>query len=172
MSEQNEIENSNTLAPMIKKGRYTLHFDEVTEGKIQDFCEIFSIELKKFIVNTVGYFLFIIEDDIESNAYDLIGGYFDVSKFRSEQPTGKTPKASEKKITIEIEFPHLISKAIWHLTDEIPPTPEEFIEDTVKWSIADIISKIKKYEYDFLDKYKDFSKVQKSTQQIYEQNLL
>lgn len=172
MIEQNDFENSNVLASTENKKRFTLRFSEDTIRRIRVFCESFFIELNEFIANTIRYYLYTIGEDIESNEFDLIGRYYDISKLVGMQPLDIPHEISEKKSTINTEIPPLISKAVEDLCNEIPSTPEEFIEDIVKWSIDDIINKIKKDEYDFLDKYKDLSIVQKSIQQIYEKKLL
>ncbi|GAH02464.1 unnamed protein product [marine sediment metagenome] len=73
MIEQNEIENSDVSILLEHKKRYKLHFDEEIAERIQIFCEIFNLKLSKFIVNTVIYYLYVIEDDIESNENTIIG---------------------------------------------------------------------------------------------------
>ena len=171
MMGQNEIENSNVLASTENK-RYKLHFDQVISEKIQDFCRIFKVKLNKFIVNSVGCYLYDIEDDIYSKEYDLIGRYFDVSKLVTIKPVDDNHETTEKNITIETDIPPLISKAIKHICDEIPLVQEEFIEDTVSWTIKDVLNKIKEDDYRFLGKYKDFSKISKTIDQIYEEGLV
>ena len=167
-----EIEEFNTTTQIENKKRYKLHFNEDTIGKIRVFCESFHIELNKFIVNTVGYFLFDIGDDIGTKGFDLIGGYYNVSKLVGVQSSNNNREMNDKFHEIEAEFPLLISKAIDYVCDEIPLTPEEFIEDTINWSIVNIMVHIKKERYDFLDKYKDFSTITESIDQIYKKNLL
>ena len=166
MREQNKIENSNISILAEHKKRYKLHFDEEIAERVQMFCEIFNVKLNKFIVNTVIYYLYVIEDDIESNEKTLIGRYYDVSKLVGSQPIDTTHKNFERHNEIKVEFPLSIFKAIENICDNISLTPEEFIEDTVNWSINDIIENIKKGRYHFLDKYKDFSKITKSIQQL------
>lgn len=166
MIEPNEIEDSKVLPTIENKKRYKLQFNEDTIGTIRVFCESFHIELNKFIVNTVGYFLYDIENDIESKEYDLIGGYFDVSKLVDVQSSNNTREMNEKINEIKAEFPLLISKAIDYVCDEIPLTPEKFIEDTINWAIVDIMDHIKEDRYNFLDKYKDFSKITQSIKSI------
>ena len=168
--EPNEIENSNVLVSTENKKRYALHFNEDYTRRIRAFCESFFIDLNVFIVNAVRDYLYAIEDDIESNAFDLIGGYYDVSKLLGIQSSDTPLEVTEKKNIIEAEFPLLVSKAVQGICDEIPYTPEEFIEDIMKWSIDDIIDSIKKGRYDFLGKYKDFTEVIISIQQIYEKD--
>ncbi|GAI66493.1 unnamed protein product, partial [marine sediment metagenome] len=92
------------------KKRYKLHFNEDTIGTIQVFCESFHIELNKFIVNTVGYFLFfsfnsklfIIErDNLFKIEHQLFNILTDVrSKFISTT-TVELIKKVKKKTTIE-----------------------------------------------------------------------
>ena len=166
MIEQNEIENSNVSILKEYKKRYKLYIDVEIAERIQIFCEIFNVKLNKFIVNTVIYYLYVIEDDIESNENSLIGRYYDVSKLVGSQPIDNIHKNFEKNNEIKVEFPHSIFKVIENICDNIPLTPEEFIEDTVTWTINDIIENIKKGRYHFLDKYKDFSKIAKSIQQL------
>lgn len=161
-----EIEEFNTTTQKENKKRYKLHFNEDTIGKIRVFCESFHVELNKFIVNTIGYFLYDIEYDIGSKEFDLIGGYFDISKLVGVQSNNNTREANEKFNEIEAEFPLLISEAIDYVCDAIPLTPEEFIEDTINWEIVDIMDHIKEDRYDFLDKYKDFSKITQSIKSI------
>lgn len=100
-----------------------------------------------------------IREHIESNEFNLIGSYYDVSKLVGIQLLGTPQKIIEKDCIINIEIPPMVSKAVEDLCKEIPSTLEEFIEDIVKWSIHDVVSKIKKGEFDFLVKYKDFSKI-------------
>lgn len=172
MIEPKEIEDSKVLPTIENKKRYKLRFNKDTIGKVRTFCEAFHIELNKFIVNTVGNFLFDIEDDIGSKRFSLIGGYFNVSKLVGVQSSNNTREANEKSNEIEAEIPLLISKAIDYICDKIPLTPEEFIEDTINWAIGDIMDRIKEDRYDFLDKYKNFSKITESIDQIYKKNLL
>ena len=171
MMEQTEIENSNVL-PLAGNKRYKLHFDQVISGKIRDFCEIFKVKLNKFIVSSVGCYLYDIEDDIYSKEYNLIGRYFNISKFVAIQSVDNNHEITEKNIIIEAEFPTLISKAIEYICDEIPLVQEEFIEDTVSWTIENVFKKIKEDDYRFLGKYKDFSKITKTVNQIYEEDLI
>ena len=172
MIEQNEIENSNVLILTENKMRFSLRFSKEIIRKIRVFCESFFIELNEFVINTIRYYLYDIRDDIESNKFDLIGRYYDASKLVGIQPPEIPQEILKKNCTVNVESPPLISKTVEDLCKEIPPTPEEFIEDLMKWSIDDIMNKIKKSEFEFLDKYKDFSKVQKSIQQIFEKNLV
>lgn len=173
MMEPSEIEDSNIFSPIKNKNKYILHFAEDTERKIKVLCETFSIELNVFIINTVGYFLYNIEDDIDSNKYDLTGSYYDVSKLIDDRSVVKNPPVkSEKKYPLEINFPQLILDAIRIYCDEIPLTVEEFIQDTLEWYVDDLVRKVKKGEFDFLEKFKDFSKVQESIQKITDSNLL
>lgn len=88
------------------------------------------------------------------------------------QPRNTTHKKPEKNKTVEAEFPRLISVAIEYVCDEIPLTPEEFIVDTVNGEIDSLIDNIKEGCYDFLAKYKDFSKIEKSIKQFYEEDPL
>ncbi len=154
------------------KKRYKLHFDEDTTKKIRVFCETYSIELTKFVVNTVGCYLYAIEDDIVSNECDLIGAYYDASKLIGIQPTNKIQKEAGKIEVVEVEFPLLISNAIEYICDKIPLTPEEFIEDTLKWSIDDLLNNVKDRDYGFLLKYKDFSKITESINKIYKEGII
>ncbi|MBA7544751.1 hypothetical protein ES705_37112 [subsurface metagenome] len=101
-----------------------------------------------------------------SKDFDLIGGYFDVSKLVDVQSSNNTREKNEKINEIEAEFPLLVSKAIDYICDEISLTHEEFIEDTINWEIVDIMDHIKEDRYDFLDKYKDFSKITQSIKSI------
>ncbi len=162
----NEIEDSNVLLTIENKKRYKLRLNEDMIAKVRAFCESFHVELNKFIVNTVGYFLFEIEDDIGSTGFDLIGGYYNVSKLVGVQSSNNSSEVNEKISEIEAEIPLLISEAIDYVCDEISLTPEEFIEDTINWAIIDLIDRIKKDNYDFLDKYKDFSKITESIKSI------
>ncbi|TKJ23159.1 MAG: hypothetical protein CEE42_12220 [Promethearchaeota archaeon Loki_b31] len=141
-------------------------------AKVRAFCESFLIKLNKFIVNTVGHFLFDIEDDIGSKAFDLIGGYYKVSRLVGVQSSNNTRETNEKFNEIKAEFPLLISEAIDYLCDEIPLTPEEFIVDTINGEIDFLLDNVKEGYYNFLGKYKDFSKITESIDQIYKKNLL
>lgn len=166
MIKQNKIENSDDSILTKHKKRYKLHVDEKIAERIQIFCEIFNIKLNKFVVDTVIYYLYVIEDDIESNENAIIGKFYDISKLVGGQPIDTTHKNFEKYDEINVEFPFSIFEVIEIICDDIPLTPEEFIEDTVTWTIKDIIENITKGRYHFLDKYKDFSKIAKSIQQL------
>ncbi len=166
MIEQNEIENSNVLILPENKMRFSLRFSKEIIRKIRVFCESFFIELNEFVINTISYDLYDIREDIKSNKFDLIGRYYDVSKLAGIQPPDIPHELSEKKSIINAEIPTSISKAVEDLCNEIHSTPEEFMEDIMKWSIKDIVGQIKKGEFEFLDKYKDFSKIAKSIDQI------
>ena len=87
------------------------------------------------------------------------------------QPCNVHHNGPEKNVKVEADFPRLISEAIEYVCDEIPLTPEGFIVDTVTEEIDVLIVKVKEGCYDFLAKYKDFSKIEKSIQQIHEQDL-
>ena len=166
MIEQNEIENSNVLILPENKMRFSLRFSKEIIRKIRVFCESFFIESNEFVINTISYYLYDIREDIGSNKFDLIGRYYDVSKLVGIQPFNTSHEISEKKSSINVEIPPLISKAVEDLCNEIHSTPEEFMEDIMKWSINNIVGQIKKGEFEFLDKYKDFSKIAKSIDQI------
>jgi len=170
--EPKEIEDSNILPTIENEKRYKLRFSKDIMAKVRVFCESFHIELNKFIVNTVGNFLFDIEDDIGSKRFSLIGGYFNVSKLVEVQSSNNTHEANEKINEIEAEFPLLISKAIDYFCDKIPLTPEEFIVDTINEEIDLSIDNVKEGCYNFLGRYKDFSKITESIDQIYKKNLL
>ena len=86
------------------------------------------------------------------------------------QPRNIPHKEPGKNIKVEAEFPRLISEAIEYVCDEIPLTPEEFIVDTVNEEIDILIDNIKEGCYDFLAKCKDFPKIEKSIQQIHEED--
>ena len=88
------------------------------------------------------------------------------------QPRNIPYKEPGKNIKVEAEFPLLISEAIEYICDEIPLTPEEFIVDIVNGEIDIFIDKIKEGCYDFLEKYKDFSKIVKSIKRFYEEGPL
>ena len=171
MIEQNEIENSNVLILAGNKMRFTLRFSKETIRKIRVFCESFFIGLDDFILNTIKYYLYEIREDIESN-FDLIGSYYDVSTLVGIQPPDIPHETSEKKSLINTEIPPSISKAVEDLCNEIHSTPEEFMGDIMKWAINDIVGQIKKGEFEFLDKYKDFSRITKSIDQIYKNEII
>jgi len=170
--EPKEIEDSKVLPTIENEKRYKLRFSKDMIGKVRAFCEAFLIELNKFIVNTVGYFLFDIEDDIGSKGFDLIGGYFNVSKFVGVQSSDNTRETNEKFNEIEAEFPLLISKAIDYICDKIPLTPEEFIVNTINRENGFLLDNVEEDCYAFLGKYKDFSKITELTDKIYKNNLL
>jgi len=167
MIDQNEIENSNVSALIKDEIRFSLRFSKEIIRKIRVFCESFFIELNEFVINTISYYLYDIREDIESNKFDLIGSYYNVSKLVETPPPDIPHELSDEKSTINVEIPPLISAAVEDLCDKIPLAPEEFMEDIMKWSINNIVGKIKKGEFEFLDKYKDFSKIAKSIDQIY-----
>jgi len=113
-----------------------------------------------------------IEANIHQKDYDTIGKYYDVSKLVSVKPRNIPHKEPEENITVEAEFPLLISEAIEYICEEIPLTPEEFIVDTVNGEIDILIDNVKEDCYDFLDKYKDFSKIAKSIKRFYKEGPL
>lgn len=75
-----------------------------------------------------------------------------------KEPHSKTYKELQNIMKFKVEFPLLISVAVEHICEKIPLTPEEFIVDTVAEILDILIEKISGDCYDFLDKYKDFSK--------------
>ncbi len=170
--EKSEIKNSNALSSIENRKTYELHFDEVTDGKIRVFCEVFDLELNNFIVNTVKDDLYVIGANIHQNDYDTIGKYYDVSKLVGVQPRSVPHKEPEKNVIVEAEFPLLISGAIECLCDKIPLTAEEYIVDLVNEEICILIDNIKDRCYDFLGKYKDFSKIEKTINRFYEEDPL
>lgn len=116
--------------------------------------------------------MYAIEDDIASNECDLIGAYYDASKLIGIQSANKIQKEAGKLVSVDVEIPLLISNAIEYICDKIPLTPKEFIEDTLKWSIDDLLNNVKDRNYGFLLKYKDFSKITESINKIYKEGIV
>lgn len=110
-----------------------------------------------------------IKDDIEERDYDTIGKYYDLSKLINFHLHSPTHENTDKNNIVETELPLLVSEAIENICDEIPLTPEGFLTDIVTWTIDILIDNVKEGCYDFLGKYKTFSKIVKSIQQIREE---
>ena len=94
-----------------------------------------------------------------------------MSKLVSGQPHDIPDKKPEKDIKVEAKFPLLVSKAIEYLCDIIPLTPEEFIVDIVTEKLNLLIDNIEENCYEFLTKYKDFSKFIKSVEKIHKNDI-
>ena len=123
------------------------------------------------MIKSVRDDLFVIVDNIEEEGCDAVGEYFNLSKLVSGQPHNNINKKSGKGITVEAKFPLLVSKAIEYLCDIIPLTPEEFIVDIVTEKLNLLIDNIEENCYEFLTKYKDFSKFIKSVDKIHKNDI-
>jgi len=138
--------------------------------KIHIFCESFCIEIDHFIIKTLEGRLEGLLDDLEDMQYDFAIQYFDLSKLDVRKTIKTVPEEVEKNTILEVHIPCLISKPIEYFCEEIPVTPEKFIEEIVSSAMNRIMEDIKEENYEFLGKYKKFSRVIKELNKIHEKN--